>query len=536
MIGLSGTGTLLRAHLRRDRWMILWWCLGGTLLYWSQAVSLAGLYATQEELDTAAASMGGNAAFVAMLGPARALDTVGGQVMWQCSAFGAVVAGLMAMFLVGRHTRAEEESGRDELVRSAAIGRHAPLAAAFTVSLVASALMGLLVAASLASVRQESVLDGLPLAVGDSVATGVGLAACGWVFSGTALAAAQLAQSTRGMYGAAGALIGLAYVLRAVGDVGNEALSWLSPIGWYQAMHPYSGLRWWPLLIMVAAAAVNAVLAAALFERRDVGSGILPARPGPADAGAGLRSGLGLAWRLQRGQVCGWAIGLALVGLAYGSIGDGVEDMLGDSDFARDAMAAGGAGGLVDGFYATAIVMLALMACGFAISSALRPRAEEDAHHLEALLATGITRRAWLGGHVLVTVAGTVLVLAAAGLGLGLGYALTTGDGGAVARYGLPVLTYVAPVLVLSAVARLLYGAAPRLLVAAWLPLVVAVVVLMFGEALQLPGWLRDLSPFEHLALVPAEDLRWTPVLAVAAVAALISVAGQMAFRRRDIG
>ena len=57
--------------------------------------------------------------------------------------------------------------------------------------------------------------------------------------------------------------------------------------------------------------------------------------------------------------------------------------------------------------------MLALIAAGFAISSALRPRGEEDAGRVEALLATGLPRRAWLLGHVVVTVGGTVLVLGA---------------------------------------------------------------------------------------------------------------------------
>ena len=77
---MTGTGTLLRHFLRRDRWMLLWWSLGITVLYWSQAVSVKGLYATQAEFDAAAASMEGNAALVAMAGPARALNTVGGQV------------------------------------------------------------------------------------------------------------------------------------------------------------------------------------------------------------------------------------------------------------------------------------------------------------------------------------------------------------------------------------------------------------------------------------------------------------------------
>lgn len=533
---MTGWGILLRSHLRRDRWMFLWWGAGTVLLFWSQAISVIGLYSTQAEFERAAVVAEDNAAFVAMAGPARALDTVGGQVFWQSSAFGAIVVGLLSMFLVGRHTRADEESGRDELIRSAAIGRHAPLAAAFAVSCLASLIVGLLVAASLVSVRGEgSPLAGLPLAFGDSAATGLGLAACGWVFSATALLAAQLTQSTRGMYGIAGAILGASYALRAVGDVGNGALSWFSPIGWYQAMAAYADVRWWPLLLLVAAACAITTVAFALFERRDVGSGLWAARPGPAVAGRGLHSGIGLAWRLQRGTILGWTAGLLLVGLSYGSIGNSVEDLLGDSEIAA-AMGGDVTDNLVDGFYAASLVMLALMSAGFAISSTLRTRAEEDAGHAEVLLATGLSRRDWLLGHVAMTVLGTTVALGAAGFGMGLGYAVTTGDGGAVLRLGAPSLAYVPPVLVLSSVARLLHGLAPRLLVLAWLPLVLAAVVLILGEPLRIPQVLQDLSPFEHLALAPAEEFRWLPVLAVSAVAATLSFSGQFAFRRRDIG
>lgn len=533
---MTGWTILLRSHLRRDRWMFLWWGAGTVVLFWSQAISVIGLYSTQEEFDRAALVAEDNAAFIAMAGPARALDTVGGQVFWQSSAFGAIVVGLMSMFLIGRHTRADEESGRDELIRSAAIGRHAPLTAALAVAGLANLAVGFLVAASLVSVRGEgSELSGLPLAFGDSAATGLGLAACGWVFSATALLAAQLTQSTRGMYGIAGAILGASYALRAVGDVGNGVLSWCSPIGWYQAMAAYADVRWWPLLLLVVVAFVITVAAFALFERRDVGSGLWAARPGPANAGRGLRSGIGLAWRLQRGTIIGWTIGLLLIGLSYGSIGNSVEDLLGDSDIAA-AMGGDITDNLVDGFYAASLVMLALMSAGFAISSTLRARAEEDAGHVEVLLATGLSRRDWLLGHVTMTALGTTIALGAAGFGMGLGYAATTGDGDAVLRLGVPSLAYVPPVLVLSGVARLFYGLAPRLLVLAWLPLVLAAVVLMFGEPLRIPQLIQDLSPFEHLALAPAEDFRWLPVLAVGALAATLSLGGQFAFRRRDIG
>jgi ABC-2 type transport system permease protein len=522
---MTGTRVFLQTFLRRDRWMMLWWAIGATVLYYSQAVSVADLYATQAEFDRAAALMRSNAAFIALSGPPRALNTIGGQVTWQATAFGAIAAGLMSMFLVGRHIRAEEESGRDELVRAAAVGRHAPMTAALVTALLANLVLGALVALSL-------VL--YPLAVADSLALGLGLTLCGWVYTGTALVAAQLTSSTRAMYGIAGAFIGLTYALRAVGDVGNPVLTWLSPIGWYQGMHAFSGLRWWPLLLLLVAAASATAAAYAVFSRRDFGSGVLAARPGPARAGRGLRSGLGLAWRLQRGAVGGWVAGMFCLGLAYGSIGDDVGDLVGGSGTTREMLAQGGAG-LVEGFYATALLMLALIGCGFAISSALRPRAEEDDGHAEALLTTGLPRVRWLLGHTAVTVLGVLLVLAVAGLGLGAGYLLVTGDDGALRRLALPILQYVAPVLALSGLAWLLVGVAPRAAVLAWLPLVHAVVVMLFGAVLRLPQWVQDLSPFEHLPLVPAQEFEWRPFAVVLLVAAALVAAANVAFRHRDL-
>lgn len=522
---MTGWASFLRLFLRRDRWMLLWWGLGTMLLYVSQAVSVDDLYATQAEFDRAAASMEGNAAFIAMAGPARALNTTGGQVFWQASAFGAIVAGLMSMFIVGRHTRAEEETGRDELLRATAVGRLAPTTAALAAAAIANLLLGVLVTGSL-------VLYGL--AVADSIGTGVGLTLCGWFFSATALVAAQLTSSTRATYGVAGIVIAVSYVLRAVGDVGNGVASWLSPIGWYQAMHPFSGLRWWPALLLVAGTAVAAAVAYRLFVGRDYGSGVLAARPGPPRAPASLSGGFGLAWRLQRAPMLSWTAGMFALGLVYGSMGNDVSDLVGDSETSQE-MFLQGSSDIVEGFYATSMIMLALIVCGFAISSTLRPRGEEDDGHLEVVLATALPRSRWLLAHVAMTVAGTAAALAAAGVGLAVGYSLVTGTSDELWHLSVPLLQYAPAVLVLSGVARLLYGVSPRLMVVAWLPLVLAAVVMLFGDLLSIPQWVQDVSPFEHLALVPAQDVDWAALVGVALVAVALSVAGQLAFRWRDV-
>jgi ABC-2 type transport system permease protein len=429
------------------------------------------------------------------------------------------------MFLVVRHTRAEEESGRDELLRASAIGRRATTAATMVVVALANVLVGLLVTLSLVA---------FPLAVADSAALGAGLAAVGLVFAGTALLAAQLTNGARAAYGLTGVVIGTAYVLRAIGDVGTPALAWMSPIGWYQGMHAFSGERWWPAALLVVLAAATVAAAYAVFARRDFGAGVLAARPGPDRAPPTLGSGLGLAWRLQRPSILGWTVGLFLGGLGYGSIGDDVESLTGDSAFSKDLFGAGGPN-LVDSFYAVAILMLVLIGTGFTVSSALRPRAEEDSGRVESVLATALPRRRWLLGHLAMTVAGTLLVILAAGLGAGVGYALVTGDGGAVGRLTGATFAQLPGVLVLGGLARLLSGLVPRWAVLAWSGVAFCSVILLFGEVLRLPAWLIDVSPFSHLASVPADPMAWGPFVAVTAVAAVTSGAGVLAFGRRDV-
>lgn len=520
---LAGLGILLRMQLRRDWWQVLLWAGGITLLYVGQAVSVEGLYTSQAEFDRAAASMDDDAAFVAMAGPARALDTIGGQVFWQAAAFGAVLVGLMSMLLVVRHTRAEEESGRDELLRSAPVGRWAGLAAALATAGLANLVVGLAVAGSLAA---------YPLALQDSVVTGLGLTLSGWVFAGVAVLAAQVVSSPRTAYALTGATIAIAYVARAIGDVGAPALSWLSPIGWYQATHAFSGVRWWPLLLPVLAVLVTLGLAAAALGHRDHGAGLLATRPGPAHGRIG--SGLALSWRLQRGSVVGWTIGLFATGLAYGSIGDDVATLIGDSQGAREVLASGG--DLVDGFYAVAGALIGLLATGFTVTSALRARSEEGDGRTELLLAAGLDRRRWLEGHLVVTVVGSALVLTAGGAGLWLGFGAVTGQWVRSADLAVPVLAYLSPALVCAGLAAVLTGLLPRLTLLTWAVVAWSAVVLLFADVLRLPTALRALSPFDHLARTPAEAFAWAPVVLLLAVAAALAALARFTLSRRDIG
>ena len=525
MSTLTGTGAMIRFVLRRERVRIPVYVLILVALIASTAAQSEQLYSTQAQRDEYAATVAGNPGLVAMVGPTFGVTNVGGDTAWQWGAFGAVIVALMSMFVVGRHTRGEEQSGRSELIRASVVGRNAPTAA----TLIVVGATNVVVAAAIALAMRGA---GQPAA--GSIAFGASLGGVGLFFAGVAVVAAQLSQSTAGAYGLVGAVLGASYALRAAGDVGDGTLSWLSPIGWGQRMRPYAGEEWWPLLLLLGGAAILVPVAFALLGRRDDGAGVLAARPGPATARPAITRPLGLALRLQRGALIGWGAGIFLGGVSIGLTGQDADSILGDSD-AVDAFFKHDSGTLVDNYLAVSLLSMALLAAGFAIQSVLRMRSEETAGHLEPLLAAALDRRRWAGSHVAVAMLGTVLVVGASGLGAGIPDAISSGD---AARLPLLIgssLALVPAVWVLVGLAVALFGLLPRAAAAAWGALAACFLLAYLGPLLALPGWATDVSPFAHVPLLPAAALEIVPLLVLTAIAAALTAVGLAGFRRRDV-
>lgn len=524
---MSGAGTLLRFMLRRERFGLPWWLLGATLLVLVQSTQSQNLYDTPEDLAKLRVSLGGNTAVVAMSGPTRLLETIGGEVLFEIFAFVGIVVALMNMFLIGRHTRADEESGRAELVRSARLGRRATLAAALILAALANLAVGALVFA-------VAVGTGLPAA--GSVLFGAAMAGVGATFAALTAVAVQVFENARAAYGTVALALGAAYVLRAAGDVGDGTLSWLSPIGWGQRTYPYVDDRWWPLLVPAAAVGVSVLVAMTLLGRRDFGAGLVRPRPGRATASATLGSTFGLAWRLQRGSLIGWASGLFLLGAAYGSIGDSIEQYVADNPEVAEFLP-GGAADIVNGYLGLTAMTLALIGTAFGVLAALRARGEETSGRAEPVLATATSRAAWLASHLIVAAVGSAVVLAAAGFGEGLAYGLTVSDAGQAPRMVGVALAYLPAVLLVTAVAVLAIGWLPRAATAlAWTMVGYCAVIALFAESFEIPGWLRRGSPFAHTPQAPLDALTATPLVIVGLLAAGLTAAGYAGLRRRDLG
>lgn len=526
MSDLLGTGPIVRLILRRDRLRLLAWVVGLVALVLTTAASTKGLYPTQADLDSIAAAAHDNPVALAFNGPDQALDTMGGQIAFQVGAFGLLMVGLMCLLLVGRATRGEEDSGRLELVRSMPVGRHAPLAAGLLVVAVTNVVLGVLVTATL-------LLEDLP--THGSIVFGASFVAVGIAFIGITAVTAQVSENPRVATGAAGAVLGAAYVLRAVGDMGDGTISWLSPLGWAQKARPYAGETWWPLLLCVVVGVAGTWLAVGLAVRRDFGAGMVAPKPGPATATPLLGSPVGLAIRLHRGAVLWWSASVLALGLVYGSLTASIEDFLGDNPSMEDVLASLGKASLTDSYLATSLLIVALLAAGPALQIVGRLRTEESELRAEVVLATGTSRARWVGSHLVVALGGSALALLLGGLGLGVAYAAVGGGAGQVLRLSGDALVYVPAIWLLTALAVALFGLVPRWTAAGWVALTGCLVIAMFGSLLDLPRWVLDLSPFQHTPAAPAATIRVLPLVALSAVTAGLLAVGFATFRRRDL-
>ncbi len=526
----TGTATLVRFLLRRDRIKLPAWTAGFAVFMLYLATAIPAVYETEADLQ-GATQLFHDPVGRMLTGPGYGFDTptLEGFVANGYGLYFMLLSALMSILLVSRHTRVEEQTGRAELVRANVVGRHAALTAVLVVALVTNL-------AAAAAVFVMMVAVGGFGAAGSAVFAAA-IAAIGVAFAGVATITAQLTEYSRAASGMAGAVLGAAFVLRAGGDMaaeGGNALSWTSPLAWGQQTAPFVLDRWWPLLLPIALAVGAATVGYVLAAHRDVGASLFTVRPGRQRAAPSLGTPLGLALRLQRASIIGWTVALAITGLVFGAFTDALIDALGDMPEAFVELF-GGTEDMIAGYLSYMAVFMAYLVAAYAILAVVSLRSEETTGRGEPVLATPVSRWTWLGSNVAVTVGGIVVLSGVTGAANGLGAAIVTGDTSYVWELTAAGLNHIPAVLVVLSVAVLLFGVLPRAIQATWVIVGYGVVVGTFGPLLELPDAAYEVSPFEHAAEMPLEAFSLQPLVALTAIALVAAGVGMLAFRQRGI-
>ncbi len=524
---LTGTGTLLRLAVRRDRWLLPGWVLGFAAMAGFSAAATADLYPDLEGRLEAAEVINATPSLVALYGRVYDPTSLGSLGLIKLTAFGAAFVAVLMVVITIRHTRAEEAAGRLELLSSGVVGRNAPLTAALALTFGASLALGLLTTVAL-------VAAGLPST--GSIAFGLAWAVAGIAFGGVAAVAAQVTTGHRAAIGLGVIAVAVSYLLRAAGDMpesGPTILTWMSPIGWTQQVRSFAGDRFAVLLLPVGFTAVMVSIAFALRARRDLGAGLLAERAGPARGRIG--SAWGLAVRLNRGVLLSWMIGIAVFGVLLGSLTSSVSGMLDSPAMQEFFLALGGEQAIVDAFLAAELAIIGSIVAAFGIAAANHLHTEETAGHAALVLATATTRWRWATALFLCALGGVAVLLLLAGLAVGVGHALDVGNTAMMGELVVAGLARIPAAWVLTALVMAVFGWAPRYTTLVWVPYVAFVVLVELGALWDLPSWLVDLSPFVHSPRLPGTADALLPLAVLTAIAAGLAAVGYVGLRRRDL-
>jgi ABC-2 type transport system permease protein len=541
----DNTSKLVRFMIRRERIIAVIWLVILVLFSVILAPGLDGMFPDDAARQDIMAIYD-NPVMVSMMGPIYG-DTTGAMYASMMLLWYLIAVAVMNIFLAVRHTRADEEHWRAEVIRSLPVGRLANIHAAMLTALIINAVLAIFTGLGMAVTNTPT------MGFAGCMLYGAVSGAVGLVFAAIALVFCQLSQSTSGAVGLSFAALGGAYMLRAAGDVSNEALSLISPLGLPLRSKIFVENEIMPLIALLLMAVVIAALAYKLNLMRDLGQGFIAAKPGRSEAKKSLLSPFGLSMRLTRKMVIIWLIVMFMAGASYGTvlgdIGSYVSNMpqyleiVGLPPEVIEALTDEEMTELTDeyadmiaeyfGVFITGMMTLIGLIPVLVIGKKLRN--EEKEGRVEHVISRSVSKIKYLFGYVAIAVVLSVFIQLMTPIGL---YAVASTAEKNPFALGDLIPAYLAqlPAMwVILGFAVFLTGAFPKISGMVWGYYgLVCFLVFMSGMDV-LPAWFTKLSPLGYVPKIPQEELTFMPLIILTGIAAVLITAGFMLYKRRDM-
>jgi ABC-2 type transport system permease protein len=471
-----------------------------------------------------------NPAIRILFGPPVALTDAGGFTVWRTGTPVLVLAGVWIIMATTRISRGEEDAGRSDLLLAGRL-RPVDLVARFLAAVIGTTvLFGVAVGASLV-VAGTGVTGAVIYA---SAVLGVTL-----TFGTAGVFAAQIMPTRSAAVGVAVGVLGAGLLLRMLADGARQLAwaAWTTPFGLAARAAPYAENRLTPLLVLAVFPAALGTAALIAAGHRDVGSGLVPVATRRPPRTRLLGSIGGFAVRRAMRATSGWAVGIATYFLLVGALIGSILEFFEHNPRFADLAAAAGFAGLdsAEGFSAALFALLAIPTGLYGATRLAAMVTEERARRWTPLFAAPVSRTRLACTEIAVTTAGVLVLHAVAGLAMW--------SGAAIAGAPLGMADALAGALNSAPIAWLSVGAAA--LATGWLPAAVATLgalpvtggflLTVVAESVEAPAWVMDVSPFTHLAAVPAVAPEWVAIATLAAVGGVSAAFGVAGYLRRDV-
>ena len=501
----AGARALVQRTLRDARVRTVSFAYLFALIAYIQPVGYRGAYPTHASRLAFAHSFAENKAIRLFYGVPHDLLTVSGYTAWRVGGTLAIFAAVFGLLAAVRALRTEEDTGRMEVVLAAPVGRGSAYLSAMSAIAVCVLILGFAEFAGL-------LVAGLP--AGGSAYLALATASVVPVFVGVGALASQLAPTRRMAIEFGGAAVGLFLGLRVIADISSDAgwLRWTTPLGWAEEVRPFTGARPIVLAIPAVATLLLLVCAARIAVGRDIGTGVLPARDSAAPRLGLLSSPTAMALRSESTSLLVWLLGVGAFAYITGVLAKSTATA-GISKGLQHEFAKLGTGSIITptGYLAFVFIIFLLVVSLFVCAQVGAARHEEAGERLETLLSLSVGRRGWLGGRLLLALAGASAISLTAGL---LAWAGAESAGVSISLVGMleAGLNCLPVAAMFLGVAALAYAAVPRAAAGFAYGLVtVAFLWDLFGSLLSVPHWLVQATPFAHVGSCPRNHFASAP-------------------------
>ncbi|MCX7445096.1 hypothetical protein OS125_07530 [Corynebacterium sp. P7003] len=531
---ITETLSLTRFNLRLRRRFLLLWIVPLLALIGALPSGYDTQYPDPASRKLAADAFRGNAIVEAMYGQAPGDGSLGQLVTLEGGALLTLLAGVMTVLLVTGLFRGPEQAGTGEFIRTMGFRPGSVPAAALATATIAGLLLG--TGTSAVMIAANSAVGDLPPEGSLVLGVTVLLTVLGTAFL-TAACTLFVRDPANIRRAAFGVLAGQ-FIIRALADSRDlPQLNWISPLGWRAIASPYDSNNW-PALTILGILCLACCLGLVTVEKhREFGMALVTIG-NPGHGSTRHLNGPGELRRiLDRGARIGWLIPVVVLAVVLSSLLQTVIDVT-TIDGRQTPLAERifGDGGIVPSFFAYCATEIGILTAAAGVQTALHLRAEENQRTVDLIRSCGVARSAPYRS-VARSSWTTVLLLVVAGTVAGLlGAVPEAADvGETTAAITVSFLAQIGPAAALTGIALLLVGASPRFGMLAWLPLIFGALVWIFGSLYDPPGWVIDLSVFNHTPTsTDISETGWkTGVMVIIGLAC--TIAGTGAATRREV-
>lgn len=521
--------TYAKLQLRLNRTFVISWLMPLLSIPIIFGPSYRAYYPTLEDRTALVTGMKSNLGIRAMYGAIGEPGTLGQLVAWEGAGWLMTLSAVMTVLLLFRAYRRPEASSLGELPR--ATGLRPVDVALGSLLLVAGTCLVLGTGLTLELLALNQVYHEFPVMGGVLYGGAVGVAALAAALVAALLSLASNDSSSPSRLGLLS--IGVAFLVRAVADIKDQdAIAWLSTLGWFRVVGPYNGNHAGHLVIQALVTVALAATWITLERQRECNTGLTPVRTATAPRQRKISSPWRLRLILDRGFVGTWLITIAVLSAFMASLSSSMDELLSQDEktgqifkqmFTEQDMQTAFLTYLAD--------FLGILMVVAVVTLITRQRKEEVEGTVDLMRATGIPRQNPMALLVGNASCATALFALAAALGA-YGGVKGNPDTGMVALTAN--LSQVAPMLCLAGLAALLTGWHARWALLAWVPVIYSGTLTILGPLLTAPDWLLQTSAFGH-AINSANTDHLGGWLILVAIGAVAMFGGVVLAGRREV-